>query len=573
MPITIKIVKKSALGNNTIPSNGDIDPAPNSVVLDPNPKLDPANNNAPNVEQVQTQSETIQSDGADPLPANGLDGLPIVADEVVPDDAGLPIEKDGGQSGTTQPEDSNCEPTSELRELPGIVDEEPLEDDDDDDPRIDERREVELTEDFLADAFVGRFGRKIRFDHTSGRWYVWNDVYWEKDQTNFVFDMARWHCRELRGSDKRMASRRAVEGMEIMASRDRRVAVTSDIWDGDPFVLGTPDGYVNLLTGELMRPDPGLMVSRLTAVVPAEKGAPRPHFDSFLDQVTDGDAALRLFIQQYFGYTLTGITSEQVLLFIYGPGGNGKSQIQKVVAEILRDYAKTAAMDTFIASKHQRHLTEIAMLDGPRFVGMSETEKGQKWSQARINQLTGGDPVSANYMRQDHFTYVPKFKLMVVGNHKPQLGTVNDAARRRFLIVPFLFKPEKPDKTLSAKLREEYPAILRWMIEGCLDWQENGLVLPDVVKQATSDYFEDEDIFGRWIAEKCECGLGLKGKAAALYECWKEFAVANGEEPGSSKAFAEMLANRGFKKVKSDGIKYLGIAPLGLSTLNFGGEI
>jgi putative DNA primase/helicase len=93
------------------------------------------------------------------------------------------------------------------------------------------------------------------------------------------------------------------------------------------------------------------------------------------------------------------------------------------------------------------------MLDGPRFVGMSETEKGQRWSQARINQLTGGDPVSANYMRQDHFTYVPKFKLMVVGNHKPQLGTVNEAAKRRFLIVPFLHKPKNPDKALGANLK------------------------------------------------------------------------------------------------------------------------
>jgi putative DNA primase/helicase len=168
------------------------------------------------------------------------------------------------------------------------------------------------------------------------------------------------------------------------------------------------------------------------------------------------------------------------------------------------------------------------------------------------------------------FTFVPKFKLMVVGNHKPQLGTVNEAARRRFLIVPFLYKPDKPDKTLGAKLREEYPAILRWMIDGCLDWQENGFVLPDIVKQATSDYFEDEDLSGRWIAEKCECGPAVKGKASLLYESWKEFAQANGEDPGSSKTFAEMLGNHGFKKIKSDGVKYLGIAPLSVTTPNFG---
>jgi putative DNA primase/helicase len=568
MTLKIKIVKKSALENSTVPSNGDIDQTPDFVVIDPNSLLEAANSNTPN----EAQCEKPQSDGADLPSANGSDGLPVPADEVVLDDTGLPIEKDADQRNATQPEDSNCEPTSELRELPGIVDEEPLESDDHD-PDDDQRREIELTEDYVADAFVERFGEKIRFDHTAGHWYCSNGVHWKKDHTNFVFDIVRQHCRELRGSDKRMASRRAVEGTEIMARRDRRVAVTSDVWDSDPFVLGTPGGYVDLLTGELMRPDPGLMISRVTSVSPADKAASSPHFTKFLDQATAGDAGLMRFLQQFLGYCLTGVTNEQVLLFVYGPGGNGKSQLQKVVAEIMGAYAKTAAMDTFTASRHQRHLTEIAMLDGARFVGMSETEKGQSWSQARINQLTGGDPVTANFMRQDLFTFVPKFKLMVVGNHKPQLGTVNDAARRRFLIVPFLYKPHKPDKALGAKLREEYPAILRWMIDGCLDWQANGFVLPDIVKQATSDYFEDEDIFGRWIVEKCECGPGVKGKAAALYECWKEFALANGEEPGTSKAFAETLSNRGFKKMKSCGVKYLGIAPLSETTLNFKGDL
>jgi putative DNA primase/helicase len=563
MTIRINIVKKSAPENSTMPSKGNIDQVSNSVVLGPESHFEAANNDIPKDEKVQPQRE--ESAGAS-------DGSPGPADDVVLDDNGLPIERDALHCNMTQLEHTNREQTSE-RELPGIVDEQ-CPGDDDRDPSDDERREIELTEDYLADAFVERFRDEIRFDHTSGHWYCSNGVRWEKDQTNFVFDLARQHCRELRGTDKRMASRRAVEGMEIMARRDRRVAVTSDVWDSDPFLLGTPGGHVDLLTGELVRPVPGLMVvSRVTSVSPADEDTASPHFTTFLDQATAGDAGLMRFLQQFLGYCLTGVTNEQVLLFVYGPGGNGKSQLQKVVAEIMGDYARTAAMDTFTASRHQRHLTEIAMLDGARFVGMSETEKGQMWSQARINQLTGGDPVTANYMRQDLFTFVPKFKLMVVGNHKPQLGTVNDAARRRFLIVPFLYKPDEPDKSLGAKLREEYPAILRWMISGCLDWQANGFVLPDIVKQATSDYFEDEDIFGRWIGEKCERGPDVKGKAAALYECWKDFALANGEEPGSSKAFAETLGNRGFKKIKSDGVKYLGIAPLSVTSLNFHGDL
>ena len=192
------------------------------------------------------------------------------------------------------------------------------------------------------------------------------------------------------------------------------------------------------------------------------------------------------------------------------------------------------------------------MLRGARLVCLSETEKGQRWSRPKVNQMTGGDRITAKFMRRDMFTFMPTFKPIVVGNHKPHLTSVNAAERRRFLIVPFLHKPASPDKKLSTKLRAEYPAILGWMIEGCLDWQQNGLVLPEVVTQATKDYFEEEDLFGRWVNECCVCGPTHKAKAKDLWVSYRDYAVANGEHAGSTKALAEMLVNGGYKKTKSD---------------------
>jgi putative DNA primase/helicase len=143
---------------------------------------------------------------------------------------------------------------------------------------------------------------------------------------------------------------------------------------------------------------------------------------------------------------------------------------------ILSAYAATAAMDTFTASKGDKHPTDLAMLRGARLVTASETEEGRAWAEARIKQITGGDPITARFMRQDFFTFVPQFKLTIVGNHQPVLKNVDDAARRRFNIVPFTRKPSHPDPQLEEKLRAEYPAILRWMVDGCLDWQKHGLV-------------------------------------------------------------------------------------------------
>jgi D5 N terminal like len=163
---------------------------------------------------------------------------------------------------------------------PGEVDHEPVDEAGCDEP--------ELTEDYVAHAFIDRYGPVLRFDHDVGYWYGWNGTHWRKDETRATFDKVRSHCRALRGPERMMSSRRAIEGVEVMASRDRRVTMTTRDWNTDPWVLGSPGGYVNLKTGELFDADPTFNVSQLTSVAPAEIGAAMPHFAKFLDEVTQG---------------------------------------------------------------------------------------------------------------------------------------------------------------------------------------------------------------------------------------------------------------------------------------------
>jgi putative DNA primase/helicase len=235
------------------------------------------------------------------------------------------------------------------------------------------------------------------------------------------------------------------------------------------------------------------------------------------------------------------------LFFVYGPGGNGKSVFLNTIVNILGDYARTAAMDTFTASKSDRHPTDLAMLQGARLVSVSETEEGRAWAESRIKQLTGGDRISARFMRQDFFEYQPQFKLLIIGNHKPVLRNVDDAARRRFNIIPFVHKPENPDRQLEEKLKAEYPAIFRWMIDGCLDWQKNGLVRPPVVIEATQAYFDDQDLFGQWLEECCEIGKHKFEATSRLYSSWKDYAERSGETPGSAKAFSANMLKHEFR--------------------------
>jgi putative DNA primase/helicase len=187
------------------------------------------------------------------------------------------------------------------------------------------------------------------------------------------------------------------------------------------------------------------------------------------------------------------------------------------------------------------------MLKGARLVSASETEEGRAWAESRIKQLTGGDPISARFMRQDFFTFEPQFKLLIVGNHAPVLRNVDEAARRRFNIIPFTHRPVSPDRHLEVKLAGEHGRILQWMIDGCLDWQANGLIRPEVVRAATDDYFDEQDVFGQWLAERCLTSGGKFEAASHLYADWQKFSEEHGEDPGSARQFGGLMAKRGMR--------------------------
>lgn len=416
-----------------------------------------------------------------------------------------------------------------------------------------------LTEDAAALEFAARHNGQILYCHDHGSWFAWSGNHWEIERTDLAFDWVRRLVRELAAGGASRAKAVAgktsfASGVERCCRSDRAFAVTSDVFDANPFLLGTPGGTVDLHTGSLRAPDPSDRITKVTANSPT--GSPNcPQWLTFLDEATGRDGDLIRFLQQWCGYALTGDTREHALVFVYGPGGNGKSVFLNTVTGILGDYATTAAMDTFTASFGDRHPTDLAMLRGARLVTASETEEGRAWAESRIKQMTGGDPISARFMRQDYFTYVPTFKLTVVGNHKPVLHNVDDAARRRFNIVPFTRKPAAPDKELEVKLRKEWSGILRWMIDGCLDWQRNGLHRAPVVTAATEAYFSDQDLFGQWLDEECDAEPGNDWKwepTAKLFKSWSDYALRAGEKPGSKKAFAEAMQRRDFQPCRKD---------------------
>lgn len=396
----------------------------------------------------------------------------------------------------------------------------------------------------VAAEFTACHDYDTRFDCDRNRWFRFDGARWEEQPPGVVFSEVRDLAFAMSGGHRKACSHAFISGAEAIAKKDGAHEVRSVDWNPDPFLLGTPDGTVDLTTGKLRPSLSEDRITKLASVSPAS--GPPARWLAFLQQATAGDKQLIRFLQQLCGYALTGDTREHALFFIHGPGGNGKGVFLNTVTKILGDYAVTAQMDTFIASRNDRHPTELAMLQGARLVTAQETEEGRSWAESRIKQLTGGDPITARFMRQDNFTYRPRFKLVFAGNHEPVLRNVDEAMRRRFNMVPFKHKPATVDPQLEERLIEEHPQILQWMVEGCLDWLTNGLVRPAVVTQQTASYFEEQDLLGQWIEQRCETGPMFYEAAGKLFNSWKAFAHAAGDNPGKQKSFGASLRKRGF---------------------------
>ena len=427
---------------------------------------------------------------------------------------------------------------------------------------LQQRERAEHSHIEFANKFVGRYRGKFLFDHNVGAWFHWTGWHWEREETQLAFDLIRkLITEETDGTStytkEQIRKASNISSVERIVKGDREIAIKADGWNKHQMLLATPGGTVDLRTGRLRPGNPFEHINRITATAPA-KTADCDRWLTFLDEATGKDDELIAFLQRWCGYCLTGDTSEHALVFVYGPGGSGKSVFLSTVASIVGDYATNAAMETFIITRHEGHPTDLAMLAGARLVTASETEEGRAWAEAKIKQLTGGDRITARFMRRDFFQYIPHFKLTIVGNHEPTLRNVDQAMKRRFNIVPFMCIPEKVDKKLAEKLKKEWPGILRWMIEGCLEWQKTGLKPSQAVQTATKRYFDRQDLFNQWLEDRCEVEQPRNrwhtATSVELFASWVKYAKAAGDEPGSRKAFASKLEREGFIAFRENGL-------------------
>lgn len=362
-----------------------------------------------------------------------------------------------------------------------------------------------------------------------------------------------------------MAAR--LNAMPHLLKSEPGLLVESTRLDRAPWALNTPDGTLDLRTGQLRPHDRGDYLTSLCPT-PYRPDADCPLWKRFLEQVFAGydgrpDYDLIDYVQKLLGYCLTGDVSAHLLPVFWGQGGNGKGTLLNTVLHVLGpDYAGPANADFLLARKGERHPTEVADLFGRRLVSCQETAEGASLNEPLVKWLTGGDPLKARRMREDYWSFFPTHKLVLSTNHKPTIRGSDGGIWRRLRLVPFTrtVMGEKEDRSLPERLKAEAEGILAWLVRGGLAWRTEGECPPDAVLLATKEYREEQDKVGQFLDERCELADGARTAAAALYAAFTSRCEANGDRfVMSQTAFGSRLSQKGLAKVRSGGISREGV--------------
>jgi P4 family phage/plasmid primase-like protien len=341
-----------------------------------------------------------------------------------------------------------------------------------------------------------------------------------------------------------------LRAMIDMAKSEKDMTARLSEFDTDPMLLGTVNGVLDLRTGQLKPVSPDLLVSKRCTVtfVP---DADCPRFKRFMADVQP-DVDMCVFLQRWAGYCLTGSVNEQKFIFLYGGGANGKSVFIELLAWLLGDYSRKIATEMLM--QHQRSpqgpSPDIVALKGVRLAYANETEEGRRLAEARVKEMTGGDSLTGRvpYGKAD-ITFQPSQKLVIVGNHRPEITDNSYGMWRRVALTPFdvTIPEDQRDPRLLEALKEEGPGILNWALEGLRQWQTGGLAVPTKIEAATAAYRDEQDVIGEWIADQCTTGAGYTARKDQLYEAYRSWALKNGHQPMAQKRLTRRLNERGFK--------------------------
>lgn len=437
----------------------------------------------------------------------------------------------------------------------------------------------ELSESGIAAHFVMLHRDKYRaVFEWSGRhgpcWMAWDGSRWRREPNRITamqdartlgHGVKYWDAAKATSDAGRVKweSKKFLGAMLDLASYAPEFVANPEMFDADPYLLGTPAGTVDLRLGKILEPEREHYLTRQTSVSPVV--GPHPLFDDVLHRAAGGDADITAYLWNWLGYLLTGLTKEKAFLYLFGKTDSGKTTLANALANIMGNsdsggYAAQCDVEMFSESKMDKGNDRLAHLAGARFAYASEMEEGRNFKTALLKLATGTDSMKGRYLYSEEFTFQATHKLWIFGNHKMHMKSSDSALINRLHMLEykdaFIVSAEERDNDFQDKLRAEYPAILHSMIQASLRYIEGGgLGRPETIVQAVEDYASNEDTLGQWIAECLDISTGARTPAAETYQCFSRWAEKEGAYVPSAKRFGQQLEDRGFGRARPGGVR------------------
>lgn len=438
----------------------------------------------------------------------------------------------------------------------------------------------------LADLFRGR----ILFDHSDKTWYMWNKHYWERDRVGKMYRLvssrlapqylhaaadAQRAEREklaetLTSRAYMLRTKKRMENIMNLCAMQSGIGITGEEWDSDPWLLGCPNGVIDLHTGKLRdgKPSDYIRAHTTTAYNPLAKCE---QWQSFLSAVYCSDEKVIGYVRRLFGYAITGLSKERIMPVFVGEGANGKGTMLETLGNVLGDDISLST-DSEALMDIQRPGSGaqpfIYDLRGKRMVWASESPEGKRLNTTLVKKLTGGDRLNVRKLHSNPVQFKPTHTIFLLTNHKPHVSANDQAIWDRMRLIHFTQRwvqnpqaenEHKEDPFMIEKLTSEREGILAWLVRGCLEWQEIGLSTPDSISNATKEYREEEDTLGLYMGERCIIKTGLEVKSSALYSDYVDWCKESNMSAMSVTAFGTRIKKRFPAVHKEQGNYYTGI--------------
>jgi putative DNA primase/helicase len=348
-------------------------------------------------------------------------------------------------------------------------------------------------------------------------------------------------------------SRPRLDAMIYLARSDERIQASIDMFDRDPWLFNCANGTINLRTGELQAHNSRDYITKQSPVH-FEAGAQHGAWTRYMQHATDGDAEFAAYLQRIAGSLLSGRPEDKLICFLLGPSQSGKSTWVEAVKCAMGDYAVTADFDTFLgrgANQRGAPRPDLARMAGARMVAACETEASGRLAEDLLKKLTGGDTITVRHLYQEEFEFQPTFTILLAANDSPRINDRDEATWNRLRRMPFehVVPKEKRDPELKLALKDPEvggPAVLSWMVQGCLAWQEQGWGTCAAVERATRTLRISMDPLGEFLEENCEIDPGSITEAGDLRSTYINWTRLNGvRNPLSNKEWSQRLQDLG----------------------------